>query len=102
MATANPACKRLPSWDWAPTPPPTASNGLPTPCSTPWMRKPERNYGTAEMRSSHSLTSPDSPSPMDVCTSGPLTARFTPSAYPRSEEHTSELQSHSDLVCRLL
>src|SRR5438034_1510612 len=25
-------------------------------------------------------------------------ARFTP----RSEEHTSELQSHSDLVCRLL
>src|SRR5438034_2165068 len=26
----------------------------------------------------------------------------TPSARPRSEEHTSELQSHSDLVCRLL
>src|SRR5947207_8534430 len=24
------------------------------------------------------------------------------SFYPRSEEHTSELQSHSDLVCRLL
>src|SRR2546428_4350687 len=24
------------------------------------------------------------------------------SAYPRSEEHTSELQSRSDLVCRLL
>src|SRR5262252_10365424 len=24
------------------------------------------------------------------------------SALPRSEEHTSELQSHSDLVCRLL
>src|SRR5260221_1684030 len=23
-------------------------------------------------------------------------------AFPRSEEHTSELQSHSDLVCRLL
>src|SRR5260221_10596735 len=23
-------------------------------------------------------------------------------AHPRSEEHTSELQSHSDLVCRLL
>src|SRR5438132_2058209 len=28
---------------------------------------------------------------------------FTPlPAAPRSEEHTSELQSHSDLVCRLL
>src|SRR5436190_16902608 len=25
-----------------------------------------------------------------------------PPAAPRSEEHTSELQSHSDLVCRLL
>src|SRR5260221_1795061 len=28
------------------------------------------------------------------------TAAWTPA--PRSEEHTSELQSHSDLVCRLL
>src|SRR5947207_5965321 len=27
---------------------------------------------------------------------------FAPVAAPRSEEHTSELQSHSDLVCRLL
>src|SRR5438034_3026243 len=25
-----------------------------------------------------------------------------PNGWPRSEEHTSELQSHSDLVCRLL
>src|SRR5438034_4309406 len=25
-----------------------------------------------------------------------------PATYSRSEEHTSELQSHSDLVCRLL
>src|SRR5437667_4617260 len=29
-----------------------------------------------------------------------MLARFPPSA--RSEEHTSELQSHHDLVCRLL
>src|SRR5438132_3971067 len=28
--------------------------------------------------------------------------RPTPDRTPRSEEHTSELQSHSDLVCRLL
>src|SRR5260221_9777069 len=27
---------------------------------------------------------------------------FPPKAFLRSEEHTSELQSHSDLVCRLL
>src|SRR5438034_4805924 len=26
----------------------------------------------------------------------------TSTSWPRSEEHTSELQSHSDLVCRLL
>src|SRR5438132_6290343 len=31
-----------------------------------------------------------------------LTARCRPSGDKRSEEHTSELQSHSDLVCRLL
>ena len=30
------------------------------------------------------------------------TFRFLHAAPPRSEEHTSELQSHSDLVCRLL
>src|SRR5437588_8751529 len=29
-------------------------------------------------------------------------ARAKPISRPRSEEHTSELQSHSDLVCRLL
>src|SRR5438034_2439255 len=28
--------------------------------------------------------------------------RVLPGNYKRSEEHTSELQSHSDLVCRLL
>src|SRR5947207_4967958 len=27
---------------------------------------------------------------------------IVPTAWSRSEEHTSELQSHSDLVCRLL
>src|SRR5438034_3626327 len=32
---------------------------------------------------------------------GPITAMVFTLA-PRSEEHTSELQSHSDLVCRLL
>src|SRR5436190_19690366 len=30
------------------------------------------------------------------------TPRLTPAPWWRSEEHTSELQSHSDLVCRLL
>src|SRR5947207_11871678 len=33
---------------------------------------------------------------------GSLTATLGVSGVARSEEHTSELQSHSDLVCRLL
>src|SRR5947207_9646919 len=40
---------------------------------------------------------PDSPDTMCHL----LSLRISPSIY-RSEEHTSELQSHSDLVCRLL
>src|SRR5438034_5677544 len=32
----------------------------------------------------------------------PLLLSSRPTDGPRSEEHTSELQSHSDLVCRLL
>src|SRR5260221_8911668 len=32
----------------------------------------------------------------------PQRAALSDTASPRSEEHTSELQSHSDLVCRLL
>src|SRR5215211_3057447 len=32
----------------------------------------------------------------------PMCPARTPSTWSRSEEHTSELQSHSDLVCRLL
>src|SRR5260221_2699931 len=36
---------------------------------------------------------------LDAATGRVLWRKFT---VPRSEEHTSELQSHSDLVCRLL
>src|SRR5438034_6035897 len=46
--------------------------------------------------SAPSRCSPRGPSPR------PTTIAPTPPARPRSEEHTSELQSHSDLVCRLL
>src|SRR5260221_5412827 len=31
-----------------------------------------------------------------------VSEQFPAGAVPRSEEHTSELQSHSDIVCRLL
>src|SRR5260221_3956441 len=46
--------------------------------------------------------SPCSPDP-SAPGAAPRTSRAPASpAAPRSEEHTSELQSHSDLVCRLL
>src|SRR5438034_2294805 len=35
-------------------------------------------------------------------TAAPTTGPHSVPTPPRSEEHTSELQSHSDLVCRLL
>src|SRR5438034_6405870 len=38
----------------------------------------------------------------ETSASDPLTLYPSPSRERRSEEHTSELQSHSDLVCRLL
>src|SRR5438034_8260326 len=38
--------------------------------------------------------------PPESCSRGRGTGRCSPAS--RSEEHTSELQSHSDLVCRLL
>src|SRR5947207_9501331 len=53
-----------------------------------------RPNSTVEIRAS-------SPSPFE----SPLALPAKPAATPpegRSEEHTSELQSHSDLVCRLL
>src|SRR5438034_5630600 len=37
-----------------------------------------------------------------ICRLTPCSARTTSPPMSRSEEHTSELQSHSDLVCRLL
>src|SRR2546430_13383093 len=56
-----------------------------------------------------SLSRPRMPAPRctrQACMPGPLSrrcpARPQASARPRSEEHTSELQSQSNLVCRLL
>src|SRR5215211_9155776 len=47
-------------------------------------------------------TSPASTSPGRRPRSGTCGTRSQGICAPRSEEHTSELQSHSDLVCRLL
>src|SRR5438034_4721296 len=50
-----------------------------------------RSMRAAKSRSRHNVSTTDSQPP-----------ERTISFVPRSEEHTSELQSHSDLVCRLL
>src|SRR6266853_5321734 len=41
-------------------------------------------------------------SSMSACRRSPRCRSSPPTRYPRSEEHTSELQSQSNLVCRLL
>src|SRR5438132_2853019 len=41
------------------------------------------------------------PNPSRLLPARPMALRLARTS-PRSEEHTSELQSHSDLVCRLL
>src|SRR5947207_7123835 len=46
-------------------------------------------------------SSPHTTAPCTGCSARRTTARPTSASW-RSEEHTSELQSHSDLVCRLL
>src|SRR5438132_6621933 len=46
--------------------------------------------------------SPSTGGPPKPTTASPLPPRRAPPRPGRSEEHTSELQSHSDLVCRLL
>src|SRR5207249_9484523 len=50
----------------------------------------------AMVRSSYRLANGDAPAPAPAVAAGPSCARS------RSEEHTSELQSRFDLVCRLL
>src|SRR5699024_12443360 len=72
----------LPIW-----PPPADASGR-TPCSA---CSPRPRPG----RSSHSPSSHPQPPP-------PPSPSTTPTCTPRSEEHTSELQSRFDLVCRLL
>src|SRR5260221_4014478 len=66
------------------------------------IRRPPRStlfpYTTLFRSSAIATSAP--PIPTARALSGSF--RDSPDTVPRSEEHTSELQSHSDLVCRLL
>src|SRR5215211_8203395 len=65
-----------------------------------WSR-PRATPPTASSATSPSTSSASPPWPKPP-TSAPTTHPAPTPPRPRSEEHTSELQSHSDLVCRLL
>src|SRR2546427_7098548 len=65
-------------------------DALPICCSTPISRKSWKPSGWSEQRSD----------PGGCRRYSPLSRRIT--SRTRSEEHTSELQSQSNLVCRLL
>src|SRR5947209_10517132 len=80
----------------------TATSTAPASPATRSSARCPRHYGLA--RSTHS-TRPPAPPPHRAPrpSPGPVPARPAPSTpRPRSEEHTSELQSRQYLVCRLL
>src|SRR5256885_3990740 len=71
------------------------------------IRRPPRSTlfpYTTLFRSPCSMPAGTRPWPSTCCTSAPCPAATTTScaSRPRSEEHTSELQSPCNLVCRLL
>src|SRR5688572_32216350 len=68
------------------------------PISASWSRPPPARRSRARLRSRRPRARTIS-CPCGAWCSRP---RASPSAIPRSEEHTSELQSQSNLVCRLL
>src|SRR5438132_8826586 len=66
-------------------------------------RRPPRSTLFPTRRSSDLLRRTEAPWPRSSSRRTRTTRRPAgSSAFSRSEEHTSELQSHSDLVCRLL
>src|SRR4051812_49861348 len=60
-----------------------------------------RRWTSASLLTSHCTASPPVSAATGFSFSEDKSARTRPAA-PRSEEHTSELQSHVNLVCRLL
>src|SRR5438105_11814429 len=70
------------------------------------IRRPPRStlfpYTTLFRSPRAKRSSSTSPARVSASTTSALVAGATPAAPRRSEEHTSELQSRVDLVCRLL
>src|SRR2546421_1241391 len=66
------------------------------------IRRPPRSTLFPYTTLFRSLRSSQPSPPSDARSGSPPSTRETMRTRPRSEEHTSELQSRSDLVCRLL
>src|SRR5438132_4210522 len=74
-----------------------ASRALRDSLSFPTRRSSDRTVGVP-----HLVVVVEDVELVDVVSRGRLLRLTTSTSSTRSEEHTSELQSHSDLVCRLL
>src|SRR2546430_9003062 len=77
--------------------PPRPSSDPPAPRLTPCGFQSRAFVAPPYKTSRHTVQSPPAASPENQTPS-----RGSQSCAPRSEEHTSELQSQSNLVCRLL
>src|SRR5690606_23046704 len=62
---------------------------------------PERQVERSEQVCGHGLASQRRRDGSAVNRPRPITVKYDPATYSRSEEHTSELQSREKLVCRL-
>src|SRR5438034_4147002 len=69
--------------------------------SSPTRRSSDLGCSARASRGERPMTTPAGSAHAVETITAPVT-RANVSAADRSEEHTSELQSHSDLVCRLL
>src|SRR5690242_21557790 len=80
-------------------PPPTRRS---SDLSRATTRSPARSATRASASSASAGSAPQSPSGSAHSAAPSPTTTGTECAEPRSEEHTSELQSHVNIVCRLL
>src|SRR5260221_775591 len=69
---------------------------------TTLFRSVHANERAIERASERATDRPHHPHHHSACARTRKEVRLTAAGKHRSEEHTSELQSHSDLVCRLL
>src|SRR5438034_4471872 len=82
---------------------PPAKTSAPPSLSDPLnFQRMLRHEGQRFVELEYALGASQGPSTRSTHSAGKAESLFQGPGFQRSEEHTSELQSHSDLVCRLL